>query len=156
MIANNRSTMISLPTPLLQNQNTRNNCMKSAMCLYAQAKSLPGSTVRVALLLVTDPDRERSTHCTVVPLFNIEDRTERIDNMVPVDEFTLEEIPRSVMLLSVASTPSTVHTILTPAPAHLNTAVSPTSALTDTGPSVSAGEKLKLQLAHVFLLLTYN
>ena len=71
---------------------------ESVVRLYIQAKSLPGSTVRVALLLVTDPDRERSTHCTVVPLFTIDDRTERMDNMVPVDEFTLEEIPRSVML----------------------------------------------------------
>ena len=56
--------------------------------------SSPGRTVRVAVLLVTETDREKSTHCTVVPLFTDVAGTVRVDCSVPDDDTRVEEIPR--------------------------------------------------------------
>ena len=93
--------------------------------------SSPGRMVRVALLLVTEPDRESTIHCTVVPLFTGIAGTVRADCTVP-DDGGVE-----VILALVAST---IHPMVIPLPAQLNRAFSPTSALTDSGPSVSAIE----------------
>ena len=101
-----------------------------------------GRTVRVALLLVTEPDRESTIHCTVVPLFTGVAGTVRMDCTVPDDDDTakLAVIPRSTMTgsVSVTNNPPTRHRMVTPLPLQWNRAFSPTSALTDTGPSVSA------------------
>ena len=104
--------------------------------------SSPGRTVRVALLLVTEPDRESTLHCTVVPLFTDVAGTVRVDCTVTDDDdvTVFLVIPRLVILVSVASNPSTIHSTVRPLPAQWNMAFSPTSALTDTGPSVSARE----------------
>ena len=102
--------------------------------------SSPGRTVRVALLLVTEPDVENTLHCTVVPLFTDVAGTVRVDCTVPDDNTKTEEIPRCIIDASFSCFPSTVHTMVRPLPLQWNRASSPTSALTDTGPSVSAKE----------------
>ena len=93
--------------------------------------SSPGRTVRVALLLVTELDVENTMHCTVVPLFAGIAGTVRADCTVP-DDGGVE-----VILALVAST---IHPMAIPLPAQWNRAFSPTSALTDSGRSVSAIE----------------
>ena len=50
-------------------------------------------TVRVALLLVTEPDRESTMHCTVVPLFTDVAGTVRVDCIVPDDDTVWSVIP---------------------------------------------------------------
>ena len=65
--------------------------------------------------------------------------TVRVDCTVPDGDVTVSSvILRSVMLVSVASNPSTRHSTVKPLPVQWNRAFSPTSALTDTGSSVSA------------------
>ena len=90
-------------------------------------------------MLVTEPDRESTLHCTVVPLFTDVAGTVRVDCTVPDDDDTVwSVIPRAVTLVSVASIPSTVHTMAIPLPLQWNRAFSPINALTDTGLSAIA------------------
>ena len=94
--------------------------------------SSPGRTVRVALLLVTEPDVENTIHCTVVPLFTDVAGTVRVDCTVP------DDVGGAELILGLVA--STIHAIVRPLPVQWNRAFSPTSALTDTGPAVSARE----------------
>ena len=104
--------------------------------------SSPGRTVRVALLLIANPLSDSTLHCTVVPLFTDVAGTVRVDCTVPGDVIGVSGmIPRSTMIESVAKDPSTIHNTVMPLPLQWNRAFSPTSALTDTGPSVSVANE---------------
>ena len=85
------------------------------------AQQLPWRTVRVALLLMADPLIDTTLHCTTVPLFIIVAGTVREDCTVPDDVIGVSGmIPRSVIFLSVANRPSTIHTMAIPVPAQWN------------------------------------
>ena len=73
------------------------------------------------LLLEVVPDKEKSLHCTVVPLFTGVAGTVRLDCTVPEDELTSSEvIPRLEMTGLVDANPSTSHVITLPIPAQWN------------------------------------
>ena len=102
-----------------------------------QHSSVTRENSQVALLLVANPLSDTTLHCTVVPLFTGVAGTVRVDCTVPDDVIGVSGvIPRSTMIESVAKDPSTIHAIVKPLPVQWNRAFSPTSALTDTGPSV--------------------
>ena len=102
--------------------------------------SSPGRTVRVALLLMANPLSDSTLHCTVVPLFTGVAGTVRVDCTVPDNDTVLSDIPRATMSGSSCGNSSTIHDMMIPLPLQWNRAFSPTSELTDTGPSVSARE----------------
>ena len=72
------------------------------------------------LLLKVEPDKEKSLHRTVVPLFTDVAGTVRVDCTVPEDELTYEVIPRLEMSRLDDTNPSTSHVIATPVPAQWN------------------------------------
>ena len=74
-----------------------------------------------------------------MPLFTDVAGTVRVDCTVPDDDTSVEKIPRCMIDAIFSFSPSTIHSIVKPLPLQWNRAFSPTSALTDTGLSVSAG-----------------
>ena len=96
----------------------------------------PGKTVRIDLLLTVKPDEVNILHSTVVPLFTDVAGTVRLECTVPEYALITEVIPRPAMMGSYTLKPSISHNTAIPAPAQLNSAFAPTSAVTDTGASV--------------------
>ena len=72
------------------------------------------------LLLKVEPDKERTMHRTVVPLFTGVPGTVRLDCTVPEPDIKTEVIPRPIMTGLEDVNPSTFHDIVTPLPAQWN------------------------------------